>query len=51
MVENKTTHIRKKEKRLRIPFEIDIEKVYTFVDWGFVGFLFDKMGFDDRWKR
>lgn len=28
-----------------------MENVYDFIDWGFVGFLFDKMGFGERWRK
>lgn len=38
-------HIRRKDKKPSLLFKIDIEKTYDYVDWKFVAYLFDKMGF------
>lgn len=26
-------------------------KAYDYIDWTFVGYLFDKMGFGEWWKK
>lgn len=44
-------HIKKKHKKLGILFKINMEKAYDYVDLNFVGYLFDKMGFGDCWKK
>lgn len=44
-------HMRHKEKILGMLFKIDMEKAYDFVDWSFVGYLFERLDFGWRWKR
>lgn len=51
LIANELVHMRRKEMKLGLLFKIDIEKVYDFVDWSFVGYLFSKMGFGRLWCK
>lgn len=45
LIANELVHMRKKYKKSGLLFKIDMEKAYDFVDWCFVGYLFNRMGF------
>lgn len=47
---NELIHMRRKEKKSGLLFKIDMEKAYDCVDWSFVGYLFERMGFGRRWR-
>lgn len=45
LVANELVHMRRRDKKQGLLFKIDTEKAYDFVDWIFVGYLFERMGF------
>lgn len=45
LMANELVHMRRKEKKPDLLFKIDMEKAYEFVDWSFLGYLFEKDGF------
>lgn len=51
IIANELVDMQLREKRLGILFKIDMEKDYDSVDWNFVSYHFDRMGFGPRWKR
>lgn len=52
LIINELTHMHLKDKKPGPLFKIYMEKAYGYVDWSFVSYLFDKMGFSGyKWKK
>lgn len=51
LVVNEMLHMRLKDKKPGLVFKVDMEKGYDLVDQNFMGYLFDRMDFDHRWKK
>lgn len=45
LVANELTHMRLRDKKPVLLFKIDMEKAYDYIDWSFVSYFLDKMGF------
>lgn len=50
IIANELVRMRRKDKKLGLLFKIDMEKVYNFVDWSFMRYLFERMCFGCCWR-
>lgn len=51
LVANEIIDKARKNKKEVILFKMDFEKVYHFVDWNFLTFVMEKMGFHEKWCK
>ena len=47
---NELIDSRKRSKKKRVIFKIDLEKAYNHVEWSFVDCMLQRFGFGERWR-
>ncbi|GKV09841.1 hypothetical protein SLEP1_g21281 [Rubroshorea leprosula] len=51
LILNEVVHEVKSRKQQSFMFKADFEKAYDCVDWGFLDWMMDSMGFGDKWRK
>ncbi|GKV09904.1 hypothetical protein SLEP1_g21338 [Rubroshorea leprosula] len=51
LILNEVVHEVKRRKQQSFMFKADFEKAYDCVDWGFLDWMMDSMGFRDKWRK
>ncbi|GKV26298.1 hypothetical protein SLEP1_g35629 [Rubroshorea leprosula] len=51
LILNEVVHEVKRRKQQSFMFKADFEKAYDCVDWGFLDWMMDSMGFGDKWRK
>jgi hypothetical protein len=51
LIANEIVDEARRKKKEVLMFKVDFEKAYDSVDWRFLDFVMEKMGFHDKWRR
>jgi hypothetical protein len=51
LIANEIVDEAKRKKKELLMFKVDFEKAYDSVDWRFLDFVMQKMGFHEKWRR
>jgi len=51
LIASESVHYLRKEKSKRVVVKVDFEKAYDSVDWDFLMYMMDILGFNHKWIR